>query len=170
MLLYLGIGYIWHLRFGVPLRGHLFPFSLLPTAVLLFALILLHEMLHAVVFPGFPRSRDCMIGLWPSRFLFYAHYEGELRRERFLLVLLFPLLLISVVPLLVALCFGLPSKFIISVTTLNAMGASGDIIGVLLVSRQIPPRAVLRNLGWKTYWRPEGIPPSPPTPRPGELE
>src|SRR5687767_9433538 len=53
-------------------------------------MIPLHELIHAFAHPAFGRSRQTYVGFWPAKLLFYAHYEGELPRERFLLILAAP--------------------------------------------------------------------------------
>jgi hypothetical protein len=63
------------------------------------ALILVHELLHAVVHPGYGFTDATVIGAWPSKLLFYAHYCGPLSRERFLLVFAMPTLVITGLPL-----------------------------------------------------------------------
>src|SRR5688572_23663561 len=67
-----------------------------------FGIVVVHELIHAAVHPMAGRSRQSILGLWPSRLLFYAHYDGEMTRNRMIAVLLMPLLLISVVPLVIA--------------------------------------------------------------------
>ena len=65
----------------------------LPVWLLLSVVILLipvHELLHAVVHPGWGLSSNSVIGLWLSRALFYAHYEGPMARNRLLLVFAMP--------------------------------------------------------------------------------
>mgnify|MGYP003578868581 CR=1 FL=1 len=55
-----------------------------------FRMIPIHELIHAFASPSFGTSDGTLPGIWPSRLLFYAHYEGEIARERFLGVLAAP--------------------------------------------------------------------------------
>src|SRR6185503_13338146 len=103
--------------------------------------------------PGSGDSADSVLGFWPSRLLFYAHYVGELTRARFIAILLMPLLIISFVPLVVCAIIGHSSGLLAFSSALNALCACGDIFGVGLLLFQIPSDARVRNQGWRTYWR-----------------
>src|SRR5690606_17377367 len=66
------------------------------------AVIIVHELIHAAVHPRWGLSRASVIGAWPSKLLFYAHYSGPLSRDRFLAVFIAPFVAITLVPLLLA--------------------------------------------------------------------
>jgi hypothetical protein len=118
------------------------------------AIFPVHEMLHALVHPRWGMSRDSILGLWPSRLLFYAHYTGELSRNRFVAVLGMPLLVISTVPLAVCALIGHAPATVAFLSAFNAVAAGGDICGMCVVLLQVPSAATVRNQGWRTYWRP----------------
>src|SRR5262249_44454838 len=65
-------------------------------------IIVLHELLHAICFPGGLWTTQSGIGVWPSRLLFYACYLGPMSRNRFLLVYSMPLLVLTLLPLFAA--------------------------------------------------------------------
>jgi hypothetical protein len=117
-------------------------------------LISLHELLHAVSFPESLSSRNVVLGIWPRALLFYAHYVGELSRERFLLSLICPFAAISIGSLLLALIDPARSGLWMFAGVLNALSSSMDLLGVLLVIAQLPRGARVRNQGRFTYWRP----------------
>jgi hypothetical protein len=131
--------------------------SATPSAVLLvgfgLAFIPVHELLHAVFFPGGLHSPHTIIGFWPTRVLFYAHYEREMSRDRFLIVFLAPLIGLSLIPIALIALFQWPSLELAFLSLINGAAASGDIIGVLLVGLQIPRGVVVRNKGWRSYWK-----------------
>jgi hypothetical protein len=122
-------------------------------AVVCVAIIPVHELLHAVVHPRWGLSRSSVIGLWPSRGLFYAHYEAELRRDRFVLILLAPLLGISVLPFLGCVFCRIDSEWLAMASILNALLSCGDVLGVLIVVFQVPRKATVCNQGWRTWWK-----------------
>lgn len=135
----------------------------LPLWLLLSVLILLipvHELLHAVVHPGWGLSSNSVIGLWLSRALFYAHYEGPMSRNRFLLVFAMPYVVLSLLPIPImsfAAVFGWSITTVLVLSFLSivaAVFACGDLVGFLLILLQVPASAVVRNKGWKTYWKP----------------
>ena len=135
----------------------------LPVWLLLSILILLipvHELLHAVVHPGWGLSSNSVIGLWLPKALFYAHYEGPMSRNRFLLVFAMPYIVLSLLPIpliAVSAVFGLSVATVLVlafISIIAGLSAGGDLVGFLLILLQIPASAVVRNKGWKTYWKP----------------
>lgn len=119
-------------------------------------LIVVHEFLHAVVHPRCGRSRATIIGAWPARLLFYAHYSGPMSRERFLAVFAMPFLVITILPLIVAALWALSPPLLFWATWFsiwNAFFACGDILGFVLILFQVPSRASVQNQSWNTYWQ-----------------
>lgn len=51
-------------------------FSLLGLLAVILASVLLHELLHVVFHPGGGLTSSSVLGAWPSKGLFYAHYDG----------------------------------------------------------------------------------------------
>ncbi len=117
------------------------------------AIVPIHELIHAAVHPRSGASADSILGVWPSRLLFYAHYTGELSRDRFIAILIMPLLIISFAPLFACAIAGRSSALLAFVSTLNALFACGDIFAIGLLLWQIPSDATVRNQGWRTFWR-----------------
>lgn len=126
--------------------------------VALLPLIPLHELLHALCFPEPLRSPRVILGFWPRAFLFYAHYTGELSRDRFLWVLICPFLTFSAAALLLAAADPGRQELWLGLGAAHALASSGDLLGFLRVGLQVPRAARVRNRGWLTYWRPEGGP------------
>ncbi len=134
--------------------------SIWPFFTILILFIPIHELIHTLCFPDRGLSARTLIGLWPSRGFFYAHYEGPMWRNRFLFVLVTPYIVLSLMPL--ALIAGLRflgwlPEIMLNLAWLslvNSLGAAGDMIGVWLVLSQITRAASVRNKGWRTYWKP----------------
>ena len=122
------------------------------TRELLALLIAVHEALHALAHPSFGLSRRSVIGFWPSRLLFYAHYEDCLSRNRLIFIFLLPTLVLSFLPLLLATTLDIRSGWLLFISCLNALLAGVDILGVLLLIVQVPASATVQNEGYKTYW------------------
>jgi hypothetical protein len=120
-------------------------------------LIVVHELIHAAMHPGFGSSNATIVGLWPSRLLLYAHYDGELTRNRFAAILAMPSIFITLLPLAAALISNTAQALVAWVSTWNALFACGDLFGILLILFQVPSRAICRNQGWRTYWKPSTI-------------
>jgi len=113
----------------------------------------IHELIHVAIHPHAGKSDASVLGFWPSRMLFYAHYTGELSRSRFIAILVMPLLIISGVPLIACVMAGRSSAFLAASSILNALFAYGDIFGVGLLLFQVPADARTRNQGWRTFWK-----------------
>ena len=126
--------------------------GLFKVLIVLALLIAVHEALHALAHPSFGLSRRSAIGFWPSRVLFYTHYEGCLPRNRFVFILLLPTLVLSFLPLLLAGALHIKSGWLLFISCSNALLAGGDILGVLLLMVQVPASATVQNEGYKTYW------------------
>jgi hypothetical protein len=144
-------------------REHL-PASLLCAPMwiwMMFLLIPVHEFLHAVCQPGWGFSSKSVIGVWPAKVLAYAHYEGAMSRNRFLLTLAMPYIILGLIPvpiIAVSQIFGLAALPVLALAYLSMIGsvfACGDAVGFCVILSQIPSSAIVRNKGWKTYWKPE---------------
>lgn len=116
-------------------------------------MIPIHELMHALAAPSFGTTRKTVVGFWPSRLLFYAHHDGELSRRRFMVILLLPTLALTVLPLLACVLLRWDAPFVAAIAAANVIGASGDLVGLAILLTQIPRRAVVRNKGWRTYWK-----------------
>jgi hypothetical protein len=117
-------------------------------------IIPLHELVHALFTPRFGATSQTLLGCWPARILFYAFYTGELPARQFLTVLLAPFVVITVIPLAVISLLSLNSPWTAAMALANGIGASGDLVGVFVVLTQIPRGAIVRNKGWRSYWKP----------------
>jgi len=93
--------YLWFTYTPLTLEQVFAP-SLWAFFLLIIGVIITHELLHAAAFPTNQEPGCVVLGFWPSRFAFFAHFHGEMSRNRFLFVLLTPLAIISVLPLLLS--------------------------------------------------------------------
>jgi hypothetical protein len=118
----------------------------------MFALIPVHELLHAVVHPDFGMTRKTVLAVWPSHLLCYTYYDGPRSRERLLIGMVMPLLVITFLPLVIGIVSGHASVIIAFVSSLNALGAAVDIFGIGLLLWQVPSCANVMNQGRQTYW------------------
>lgn len=155
---------LWGILFYLVLPVKTAPFPIIISPLLMIGwltiiliLIPAHELLHALIHPHWGRTVNTILGLWLSKGVFYAHYEGEMSRNRFLMVALTPYLVLGLLPLGWLALLNAASSSVVSlfggVSLLGSVLACGDIIGVLLLLFQIPAAAVVRNKGWRTYWK-----------------
>jgi hypothetical protein len=141
-----------------PVRPQEFVGAMLSLGGSLLVLIAVHELIHAATHPGWGRSDASVVGVWPSRMLFYGHYTGRLSRNRFLAILAMPFLVLSVLPLALAALGVVPAGFggflVAWCSTWNALFSCGDVFAIALVLAQIPADSVVQNDGWRTFWKP----------------
>ena len=129
------------------------PTMSLPTFLLLFAgLVVVHELIHARVHPMAGLSPHSILGFWAS-LGFYAHYDGEMSRNRLVACLLMPLLVISIVPLLVSAVAQVSSGWVAFVSTFNALCACVDMLLAGSILFQIPATAIVRFKSWRIFWK-----------------
>ena len=129
------------------------PAMSLPTFLFLFAgLVVVHELIHALVHPMAGLSPHSILGFWAS-LGFYAHYDGEMSRNRLVACLLMPLLVISIFPLLVSAVAQVSSGWVAFVSAFNALCACVDLLLAGSVLFQIPASAIVRFKSWRIFWR-----------------
>ena len=115
-------------------------------------LLPVHELSHAVCYPNSP-GEDVVIGFSRRLGMFYAGFNGEISRTRSTVVYLFPFLVLSILPFLVALSFDLDSEWLALCSIINAGFSGADLYSAALIISQVPRGASVRNNGWNTYWR-----------------
>lgn len=147
LLLALVLGVLW-MTLTPLLQGP--PPSPAECLLALLAIVPAHEALHLVMHP---RTGDSIVGFWPSRLLFYTHYHSALLCRRYLAVLLAPIVLLSVVPLAACALTGKAPAFVAVASVGNALFAAGDLLAAGVLLAQVPPRATLRNKGWRVWWK-----------------
>jgi hypothetical protein len=144
------VAVLWFLV--TPLRD-VTPAVSLPAFLLSFAgLVVVHELIHALVHPMAGRSAHSILGFAP-RDGFYAHYDGELSRNRLVAILLMPLLIISIVPLLVSAVTQVSSGGAAFVSAFNAFCSCADLLEAGLILFQIPATRIVRYRSRRIYWR-----------------
>jgi hypothetical protein len=120
----------------------------------LIALLVVHEGIHLLAHPGNGRTARSIVGIWPSRGVFYAYYGGEISRNRFVFMVALPFLLLSLGPVALFWATGRVSLWLAFIALLNGIGSCFDLLIIVICLTQVPGRAVLRHHGWDTYWRP----------------
>jgi hypothetical protein len=125
--------------------------------VLIFS-IPIHESIHLFIHPQSGRSNKSILGLWLSRGMFYAHYEGAVSRNRFLSILAVPYLVLAWSPVIILalLSSSVPIEYVVIlvlVALVNSVLGAGDVFGFCLMVSQVPASACVKNKGWKLYWK-----------------
>ena len=113
----------------------------------------IHEIIHAAFHPGYGISSNTILGFWPAKMVFYAHYHSIMNKCRFMAILISPFIFLSIVPLIYCSIFQFSSTEICMISLLNALLACVDILGFFLIWFSVPPGALVQNKGWKTYYK-----------------
>ncbi len=116
-------------------------------------IVVIHELIHVAFHPKSGRSPHSIVGVGGPSTGVYAHYDGEMTRNRFVAILLMPMFVISFVPLLAAAVAQVTSGWAAFISAFNAFGACLDLLDAGLVLFQIPAAAIIRQQGLRTYWR-----------------
>ena len=132
-------GMLRNIHFPLPITGFL---------ICLIGVLIVHELIHAAIHPMSGFSPRSILGFWPSRMLLYATYDGELTRNRYVVILLMPFIVISIIPIFVAAIVHVLNVWIVYITILNAFLACGDVLSASMLL-QIPTNAIIRSQGWK---------------------
>jgi hypothetical protein len=141
----------WHLSVDVQ-WGDGFAWRIVQIGFVAAVLVPVHELSHAVCYPNSP-GEDVVIGFSRRLGMFYAGFNGEISRTRSTVVYLFPFLVLSILPFLVALSFDFDSEWLALFSIINAGFSGADLYSAALVISQVPRGASVRNSGWNTYWR-----------------
>jgi len=118
-----------------------------------FLMIPLHEMIHALCYPGGLLSKDTVIGCWPDMFIFYAYNSRVLKRNRYLLVYIAPFIVLSIIPTIIMLFLDFKSDLLLLIVLFNALGSCVDIFSCVLILLQVPKEGLVVNSEEKTYWK-----------------
>ena len=138
--------------FGISVEFTTRPMSGWELAATLILVIPLHEFVHLVFHPGRGVSPRTIVGVWPSKLVFYVHYDEAVSRDRFVVILFAPLFLLTVLPMLFCALFRVAPGPVLFLTIVNAMAACVDVLGALMLLVQVPRGATVRNLVYRTWW------------------
>ncbi len=116
----------------------------------------LHEACHLIAHPnmGFSSKSHVVISL--SKLMSYTYYDAGLRRNSFILIQLFPLIVISIVAPIICMIFQFFSTWFVAISVINALSACVDLYYSLLILNQVPNKAIARTYKWRTYWKLSG--------------
>ena len=121
--------------------------------------IVVHELLHLVFHPGGGRSSQSLVLIWPLRFQFGVYYAGFMKRSRWLVMRLAPLIGLTLVPTLFLL-LAYPAElsffwqqYVLLLILVNGLGAGSDVVASVIVARQVPAQAEIGVQNGRACWR-----------------
>ena len=122
--------------------------------------VVTHEFLHLIWHPGQGRSAWSLVLIWPRKFQFGVYYDGFMKRSRWLVMRLSPLVGLTLIPTLFLL-LAYPSdlsffwqQFIVLVILVNGLGAGSDLVAAIIVARQVPAQGEIGIWNGRACWRP----------------
>lgn len=116
------------------------------------ALIFVHEVSHLLGFPHAGLDANAVMGIWPQIGSPYVQYLLPMKRSRFLIVLVLPILTLSIFPMVLVYAGVGPIAYLSWVSVLNCLGAGSDIyiLGKLLST--VPANASVLESSGNLYW------------------
>lgn len=111
----------------------------------------LHEMIHALTIPNVIHSDKTYWGM--NGCFGFVYSEEKIKKARFILVSVMPLLILSFAVPLVCKIFGFYHWYLLVLCIVNAGGACVDIFNVILVAKQVPAKGIVFNNGMKTLFK-----------------
>ncbi len=115
--------------------------------------MILHELVHATLHPGYGLSSKSYLGFWPSKLVLFAYYDGFITKKRYLILVIAPFVVISVVPLVFCIAVRHNSSVAFILSIANTMFASIDLLMFFLILFGAPSNSLVQNNGWKTYFK-----------------
>jgi hypothetical protein len=121
-----------------------------------FLCIATHELLHAALYPDSGRSDSTVLFVAWRKLQFGVYYEGFISRTRWLVMRLFPILGLTILPMIVWLAAydGLTNAgeaFLMVLVITNSLGSGGDMVAALIVLLQVPASGTLN------FYRGKGV-------------
>ena len=126
--------------------------SISSTLFVLVMLVLVHEALHLLAFPG-AGVANAIAGFWPAKGAAYVEYTLPIFRNRFVLVTLLPMLVLSAGVLVAAVLGVRVSVPLQWASVLNAFGSGADLLVVYLVIQQSSSSALVLGSAQRLYTR-----------------
>lgn len=108
-------------------------------------------ILHVIVFPDKISSRDIFIGTY--RGAIYATYLRDIKKERFLLGLILPFIVLTVIPILIILLINVNYILMSKIALMNMVLSSLDVLSFYGILTKIPANAKIRNKETRSYWK-----------------
>ncbi len=114
--------------------------------------MLIHELLHAVVYP---KAATVYIGIYPKAFAAVALASYPMKKSRFILMSLLPFIL-GIIPLIIFWFSPAEAKaingFLFGIACVGMISPYPDVYNVYQAVKQAPPKSQLQFYGDDLYW------------------
>jgi hypothetical protein len=123
-----------------------------PVVPITLLVLLAGPLFQLTAHPHLGFSAKSLLGLWPSRVTIYTSYSGKLAKSRYVLQLVLPFLLLSVVPLVAVVIIQVQSGWLVFVSCSAALVYGTNGVLALAAAIQLPAGSVVAGRGFATYW------------------
>lgn len=120
--------------------------------ILIFAYMLVHELIHAVFIPNFTKSKKIFFGL--NGLFGFVFTTEPIKKGRFLVISIMPFLLLSLVPIFLLNLLNFLNWYTLGLCLINATGSCVDFLNMFLISFQVKSGHTIINNGFETYYSP----------------
>ncbi|MEA4932934.1 MAG: DUF3267 domain-containing protein [Lawsonibacter sp.] len=125
--------------------------KLLLFIVVIFAYMLIHELIHAAFIPNFSKSGKTFWGL--NGLFGFVFTTEPIKKGRFIIISIMPFIVLSLVPLYLLNFFSLLNWYTVVLCLINATGSCVDFLNVILIAFQVKCGHTIINNGFETYHR-----------------
>jgi len=145
----------WLVELGRKLDSFSFVFTIdikfFAYIIIVFAFLVVHELLHAIPIPDFMNSKKTFWGI--THFGGFVSTTEEITKRRFVLISIIPFVVLSLImPIILNFANGF-NGFVVFLAIMNALGSSVDILNMLLIAIQVPNGSRIINNGFETYFK-----------------
>lgn len=131
------------------------PFYGLLMIIVSFILIPFHELLHAIALPSW--GPETTINFRWSFIVGICSYQKELSWGGYIIFLLAPTFILTILPLLCYLVFHPKNQIIAVIALVNAISSCFDYFNIGFILANIPQDSVIWSNNGKVYWRKKNI-------------
>lgn len=125
--------------------------TLLLQIITIFALMVIHELIHAVFIPDFWKSDKTFFGF--NGLFGFVFTTESIKKARFMIISVMPFIFLSIVLPIVLSAFHLLNGFTIFLCLVNAAGSCVDFLNFTLILFQVPSGNNIVSNGFETYYR-----------------
>lgn len=112
-----------------------------------------HEIIHSFGFPYFGIGSNTVFGLWPETCSPYVQHLSPMSRNRFLIALVLPFIILSIIPFLLAMC-GIGSiQYLSWISVSNCIGVGSDMFIFSQIICAVPSQARVIESGDSLCWK-----------------
>lgn len=117
----------------------------------IFLFMTVHEFLHAAFIPNVLKSEKTFWGI--NGIYGFVFTTEKLKKGRFIIISMFPFILLSLVLPFILSAFGWLNGYTILLCLINAGGSCVDCLNTALIATQVPNGSYIVNNGFETYYK-----------------